>query len=194
MAANLNAVTLARMKTSSLIIAFALSLASQALMAAEALEAAVQTKVEEQIKLIQTWANDPAIVKAVKEHNAAVPADHAAMTQEKWKALPVLDPFVRSFTKNEAATALKSKKNDFVAEAFLSDANGLKVAFLSKTSNWSHKGKDKHDVPMTGKSWQGPAEIDESTGLLQVQVSVPVLEDGKPIGSLVVGLSVSKLK
>jgi len=46
---------------------------------------------------------------------------------------------------------------------------------------------------MTGKTWQGQPEVDESTGLQQVQVAVPILDGGKPIGSLVVGLSLTKL-
>jgi hypothetical protein len=88
---------------------------------------------------------------------------------------------------------LKSKKTDAVSEAFLSGSDGNKVAFLAKTSSCCHKGKAKHDDPMAGKTWQGPVEVDESTGLQQVQVAVPVLEGDKPIGSLVVGLSIAKL-
>ncbi len=80
-----------------------------------------------------------------------------------------------------------------VSEAFLSDADGLKVAFLSKTSNWNHKDKPKHDVPMADKMWQGPLEVDESSGIKQIQIAVPVLDGDKPIGSLVVGISVTKL-
>jgi hypothetical protein len=97
-------------------------------------------------------------------------------------------------TKTDAAEFLKSKKTEAISEAFVSDAQGNKVGFLAKTSNWNHKGKPKHDVPMTGKTWQGPVELDESTGLQQVQVAVPVLEGDKPVGSLVVGLAVSKLR
>ena len=122
-----------------------------------------------------------------------MPADHAALTQDKWRALIVLDPIVRGFTKNPVGQFLKSKKDDLVSEAFVSDAAGLKVGFIAKTTNWSHLGKPKHDVPMTGKNWQGPVEVDESSGQQQMQISVPVLDGGKPIGSLVVGLSVTKL-
>jgi hypothetical protein len=152
-----------------------------------------QAKVDAKVALIKAWAAEPAIVGAVAAHNALLPADHATMTQEKWKSLSVLDPFVRSFSKNPAGEALKAKKADWTTEAFVSDAKGLKVAFLSKPTGWSHAGKPKHDVPMTGKSWQGTIETDESSGLQQLQVSVPVLKDGQPIGSLVVGLSLSKL-
>ena len=157
------------------------------------LEPEQQAKIDAKITTIKTWAADPTIIAAVAAHNAQLPAEQAAMTQEKWKSLTVLDPFVRSFSKNPAGEALKAKKADWTTEAFVSDAKGLKVCFLSKPTNWSHAGKPKHDVPITGKSWQGTIEVDESSGLQQLQIAVPVLKDGQPIGSLVVGLSLSKI-
>ena len=181
------------MKTINLLVVLTTLLAN-CIVNGQSLEPAVQAKVNDQIKIIQTWANDPIVIKAVKDHNNSLPADHAAMTQDKWKSLTLLDPFVRSFSKNEAGVFLKSKKTEVVSEAFLSDANGLKVAFLNKTSSWSHKGKPKHDEPMNGKTWQGPIELDESTGLQQVQIAVPVKDGDKVIGSLVVGLALSKMK
>ena len=180
------------MKTRILLAAAVLSL-GLSIASAESLAPAVQAKVDEQIKVVAGWAADPIIVDAVRAHNAAVPADQSALTQEKWKTLTVLDPLVRSFAKNPVGQFLKSKKSDVVTEAFVSDAAGLKVGFVAKTSNWSHKGKPKHDVPMTGKTWQGAVEVDESSGQQQLQVAVPVLDGDKAIGSLVVGLSVTKL-
>ena len=177
----------------STLLTLAALLVGSTLLSAQSLPPAAQAKLDEEIKLLAGWAADPVIVDAVKAHNAATPADHAALTQDQWRALTILDPLVRSFAKNAAGQFLKAKKNDNVTEAFVSDAAGLKVAFIAKTTNWSHKGKPKHDVPMTGKSWQGPIEVDESSGQRQIQVSVPVLDGGKPIGSLCVGLSLSKL-
>jgi hypothetical protein len=161
--------------------------------AAAEVDPALQAKLDAQLKQIQAWANDPILVKAVKAQNAVLPPEYAAMTQEKWKGLSILDPLARSFTKNEVGQFLKSKKTEVITEAFVSDAARLKVGFLGKTSFWSHKGKPKHDLPMTGKIWQGPVEVDESSGAQQVQVSMPVLDGDKAIGSLVVGLSTSKL-
>jgi len=180
------------MKIRFLLIASIL-LGLRTLASAQGLDAATQSKIDEQIKSITAWASDPVLVDAVKAHNESVPAEQAALNQEKWRALTVLDPLVRGFTKNAAGQFLKGKRSDLITEAFVSDAAGLKVAFIAKTTNWSHKGKPKHDVPMTGKSWQGSVEVDESSGQQQLQVSVPVLDGGKPIGSLVVGLSVTKL-
>jgi hypothetical protein len=47
---------------------------------------------------------------------------------------------------------------------------------------------------MSGAVWQGEPEVDESTGVKQLQVAVPVLDGDKPIGSLVVGISLTKLE
>lgn len=160
---------------------------------AETLEPERQAKVDARIVEIKTWAADPVVVAAVAAQNAQLPADHAAMTQEKWKTLTVLDPFVRSLTRNEAAGVLKARRAEWVAEAFLNDASGRKVAFLGKTSSWSHGTSAKHTKPVAGDVWQGAVELDESTGLQQVQVAVPVLHEGKPAGSLVVGIALSKL-
>lgn len=160
---------------------------------AQAISPATQAKIDAKVAEIKTWAADPVIVDAVRAHNVPLAPELAALNQDKWRAMTVLDPIVRSFTKNPTGVFLKSKKDDLVTEAFVSDAAGYKVGFIAKTSNWTHKGKEKHDVPMTGKSWQGPVEVDESSGQQQLQVAVPVLDGGKPIGSLVVGLSVTKL-
>jgi hypothetical protein len=146
------------------------------------------------IATFTTWAEAPAIVNAVKAANAGVPPAYAAMSEERWASLSVLDPLVRDFTHNEAAAFLKSNRTPEVAEAFVSAADGTKVAFLSKPTNWIHKGKPKHELPMSGSVYRGPIEVDKSTGVQQIQIGVPVRDGGKPIGSLVAGVSVAKLR
>lgn len=160
---------------------------------AHAADDAIVAKVKAKLPAIEALATEPAIIAAIKAQNDAPSADAQSMTQDKWKTLPVLDGFVRALTKNDAAAVLKAKKDETVAEAFVSSAGGTKVAFLAKTTSWSHKGKPKHDKPMAGETWIGEVETDESTGQQQIQVAVPVMDAGKPIGSLVVGLSISKL-
>jgi hypothetical protein len=160
----------------------------------QALTPELKAKLEVKTKQLEHWSSDPELVAAVKERNENLPADAKAMTQEKWQKLTVLDPFVRSFTKTPLAMSLKAKKDEAISECFVSGADGTKVAFLAKTTNWSHADKDKHRVPMTGKHWIGPLEVDESSGQQQVQVGLPVLDKGKPIGSIVFGVNVAKLR
>ena len=173
------------------LIAFSVLLAAPLL--SETLPAELKVSVESKTKLLLAWGSDPKIVAAVKAHNASTSAAEQSMTNEKWKSLTLLDPFVRSYSKNELTQYLKTKADDSIAEAFVSGADGTKVAFLSKPTSWSHKGKDKHEMPMSGKTWYGPVEVDESSGARQIQVAIPVLDGKKPIGSIVVGLKVSKL-
>ena len=161
---------------------------------AESLTPEQTTALNKQIEEFKKVATDTKIVDAVKAVNAAALPDYKDMSQDKWKELPVLDPKVRYFSKTPAAELLKSKKSDMITEVFVNAADGTKVAFHSKTSNWSHKGKAKHDDPMAGKTWQGTVEMDESTGLKSIQVAVPVMDGGKAIGSMTVGFSVTKLK
>jgi hypothetical protein len=146
----------------------------------------------DELKKLAVLGSDAKVVAAVKAFNASPPAVAKDMDQAKWSQLSVLSPEVKTFTKNDLASYLKSKKSDKVTEIFVSGADGTKVAFLAKPTSWSHKGKPKHDKPMSGKTWIGNAELDESSGKLQIQVSFPVLDGGKAIGSVVVGLDASK--
>jgi hypothetical protein len=165
-----------------------------AVAAAQTLPPDLRAKVDARAAQLRAWGTDPTIVAAVKAHNAGLSAEEKAMTNQKWTQLTVLDPFVRAYTRNPAGQFLKSKKDAQIAECFVSGADGTKVAFLSKTTAWSHAGKDKHRVPMSGKVYVGPASMDDSTGLQLVQVGLPVLDGGRPIGSIVVGLAVSRMK
>jgi hypothetical protein len=47
---------------------------------------------------------------------------------------------------------------------------------------------------MTGETWIGAVKVDDSTGQQLIQVGLPVLDGKKPIGSVVVGLRVDKLR
>lgn len=157
---------------------------------------AVQRELDRHVELVRTWAADPVIVEAVIAQNEKGPI--AGMDNLKWKTLRRGDALVRDFQSNPAGEYLKKKitdSNGTFAEAFLSGARGEKVAFFEKTTSYLHKGAPKFDAPFTsGKSWQGQPEFDESSQAHQIQVSVPVLSGGKPVGVLVVGVSLTRLE
>ncbi len=154
----------------------------------------IKAKIANKASQLKSWSTDPTIVASVKAANTNPAEEAKGMTNERWSKLTLLDPVVRSFSRNPLAQYIKTKRDDQISECFISTAAGTKVAFLAKPTSWSHADKDKHKVPMSGKVWTGPEEVDQSTGELQVQVGLPVLDGGKPIGSIVVGLSVAKLK
>lgn len=152
-------------------------------------------KLDAAIKQLSSFSTDPEVVRAVKAYNSTPRSpEEMAMTNEKWHNLTVFDPFVREVGKTPLSTYLKSKRDDVIVKVFVSGADGGKVGFDAKTEHWTHKGMPKHDVPMSGKVWTGAAKLDDSTGLQIVQVGLPVLDRGNPIGSIVFGLRVDKLR
>ena len=70
------------MKLKNILVA-AILLCRGVLAFADGLAAPIQAKVDEHFKAIAAWAADPVIVEAVKAHNASVPAEQAALNQDK---------------------------------------------------------------------------------------------------------------
>ena len=157
---------------------------------------AVQGQLDKEKTAIVSWASDPVIVKEVQLQNKKGPLP--GMDNDTWKTTRRSDPVIMAFQDNPAGRYLKAKleqEGSVFNEAFLSASKGEKVAFVEKTTSYIHKGKPKFDVPFTtGKSWQGEPEFDESSQTYAVQISTPVLSDGKPIGVLVVGVNLSYLE
>jgi hypothetical protein len=155
----------------------------------------IKAKFDAKVKQLQRFSSDPQIVSAVKSYNATAPSVEAkAMTNEQWRSLSLFDPFVRSIGKSAFSEYLKTLRDDEVAKIFVSGADGGKVGFDAKTEHWTHKGMPKHDVPMSGQMWVGSVKLDDSTGLQMIQVSFPVLDAGRPIGSIVFGLRSDRLR
>jgi hypothetical protein len=170
--------------------------ASGAAWAGFEMTAAIQAELDKQKTVVAGWAASPVIVGAVAEQNHKGPI--AGMDNAKWKTTRRSDPVVVGFQANAAGQFLKAKlaeSQGAVSEAFLSAAQGEKVAFAEKTSYYIHNGMAKFDVPFkSGKPWQGQAEFDESSQTYAIQISVPVVADGRPIGALVVGINLSHLE
>ncbi len=179
----------------SLVIALA-GLVARTTWAGFEITPAVQKELDKQVEKVKAWAEDPVIIKAVIAQNEKGPI--AGLDNPKWKTLRRGEAVVKEFQSNPAGQYLKQKiadSNGTYSEAFLSAALGEKVAFFEKTTSYLHKGMPKFDVPFSsGKAWQGQPEFDESSQSHQVQISVPVVSSGKPVGVLVVGVSLTKLE
>lgn len=157
---------------------------------------AVQVELDKQKTVIAAWAADPVIAGAVKAQNATGPIQ--GMDNPKWKTVRRSDAAVKALQQSPAGQLLKSKveaASGAFNEAFLNASRGEKVAFVEKTTSYIHAGQAKFDVPFTtGKAWQGKLEFDESSQTHAVQISVPVVADGKPVGVLVVGVNLTHLE
>ena len=152
------------------------------------------------------WLSDKIVVNAVKAQNEK----HASLSQadidkldKQWMAEvdAAQKPLIDSLMKNELSAFLAKKKAEaqgVVTEVFVMDNKGLNVGQSDITSDYWQGDEDK---------WQktfllGPDAIhfgkvnkDESTQMLQMQVSVSIKdpETGKVIGAVTFGINVDQL-
>jgi hypothetical protein len=169
--------------------------AAQARESANRITPEMQTELDAQKRTVASWARNATIVSAIAAQNAKGPIP--GMTNRAWKRLAPDDALVGSFQTNAAGKWLAGKlasSKGLYREAFVSAAQGEKVAFFAKPTRYVHKGEPKFDVPMKGSVWQGEPEFDKSSDSYVIQLAAPVIRDGKPIGVLVVGVSMKSLK
>jgi len=157
---------------------------------------AMQKEIDRHTEIVKGWAANPTIVKAVLAQNEKGPIP--GMDNAKWKTVRRSDDLIKGFIKSEAGKFLTQKveeSNGLYVRTFLNGAQGEKVAFNEKTIDYLHKGREKFDSPFSsGKAWQGKPELDQPTQTYDVQVAVPVVSGGKPVGVLIVGLNLSLLE
>jgi hypothetical protein len=85
------------------------------------------------------------------------------------------------------------QRNASYGEAFLTDKKGANVAAYPATSDYWQGDEEKFTASFNdgrGKIFIGAVEYDESSNTHAAQVSVPVVDKGKAIGVLIVGVTV----
>lgn len=144
---------------------------------------------------IKSWAASPLLIEAVREQNEKrMPLEEIQRIDSDWIAGRA-DDLATALVHNGVGRYLRGridKNKQLYTEAFLCDNQGAVVGEFPKTSDYWQGDEDKFIMCYNngkGRDYAGPLEFDESTGIYSVQVSVPVLDEGKTIGVLVVGLN-----
>jgi hypothetical protein len=156
----------------------------------EQLEAVLAPK----IRAVKRLAANLAVVDAVKAQNAeATNIEQIKQIDEEWRATKTLTAFKRSLQRNPAGRFLRRhvRRNPTYGEAFLTDKHGANVAAYPATSDYWQGDETKFTASYDdgkGKIFIGDVEYDESSQTHAAQVSVPVIDRGKAIGVLVVGV------
>ena len=152
------------------------------------------------IRTVQHMTFNPVIINAVRQQNAQnLSLSIIQQRDDEWKATDNLTPFKRSLQHSKAGKLLKRHVtiNDSFNEAFLTDNQGANVAAYPATSDYWQGDEEKWIESFNsgdGKIFIGPIEEDESTQTAAVQISAPILDQGKTIGVLVVGITLDYVK
>jgi len=149
------------------------------------------------IPVIKKWGEDPVLVAAVKEQNAkGMTLDQIQKRDKEWMATTGMDDQMKAMMKNAAAQELDKLEatKPYFFESILMDNQGANVAMTNKTSDYWQGDETKFtNAFKVGGVDIGKSKFDDSAKAYLIQVSVPVLEGGKPIGALCVGINLDEL-
>lgn len=150
-------------------------------------------KLREDAAKIELWGKDPEIIKEVSAQNTkAISLDEIKKIDAEWIASKTETERMKTLMSNPCSKRIVelSKELD-VAEAMVMDNQGALVCMTRKTSDYWQGDEPKwQDSYVGGKGalFVEKAEYDESTRQTIIHISVPVMEGGKAIGAITVGV------
>ncbi|WP_295404046.1 cache domain-containing protein [uncultured Thiocystis sp.] len=155
--------------------------------------------VNQILPMLQEWGSNPILVEAVREQNAlARPLEEIKRLDAEWMAASGVTPFMEGMMNSAPAQELKrlEQTKPYFLELFLMDRQGANVAMTNKTSDYWQGDEEKFTHSFKGG--QGALNIsevkfDESAQVYLVQVSVPVLDEGRAIGAMTIGIDLDQL-
>lgn len=142
---------------------------------------------------------NPVIVAAVKAENAkGKTLDQIKAMDKKWKATPGIADNMQALMDSECGRYLGKvlDSQPYYAEIFVMDNQGANVAMTDKTSDYWQGDEAKFQKSYnggTGAVFVDEVEFDDSTQAYLCQVSVPVIDGGKVIGAITIGVDVDQI-
>jgi len=161
---------------------------------------ALAKEVKDVVPEVVSAAANPVIVSAVKEQNdKGLKLANIQEVDKEWMAAKEPTAFMKSLTSNAAAKALAKieLRKPYLVEFILTDNQGANVAITGMTSDYWQGDEPKFTNAFAdgkGDTYIARPQKDKSTGEVISQVSVPVMNGGKAIGTLTVGVRAEKLK
>lgn len=184
------------MKPTLFLLTLGLLLAAQPLSAQS--QAELKTKLADKIERVERLAKAPVLIDAVKQQNAeGLSLATIKQRDGEWAKGESLRQQLASSAAGEFLARMVAKNQAIYNEAFLTDNQGANIACSPDTSDYWQGDEEKWTASFAsgkGEVFIGPVKMDESTKTEAVQISVPVMEGGKAIGVLVVGVKLSYIE
>lgn len=145
------------------------------------LSADTQSKVKVYQDKLANWAQDDDIINAIKSMNAK---SMNSMNNKDWKALSANDPIVEKYIINPAGKKLSTWQQDkSLGKLFIRDQKGNFVAGSKKPAIYNISDRPPFKNAIQGKPWNSKkAKEDPTTKRSSIQLSQPVISEGKNIG------------
>lgn len=149
----------------------------------------VQAKVDKYKQKLVEWAANPVVVSAVKEANAK--GSLAGMSNSKWLEVDEKDSVSQAFITSKAGSLVKKWEEDKeINKLVVRDEKGNLVAASTKPLLYNNAVRPVYINAMKGQPWAATAVApDPTTQIKSVQASAPVMDAGKVIGVIHVGIT-----
>lgn len=149
------------------------------------------------VPVIKKWGEDPILIAAVKAQNAkSMTLDQIQKRDKEWMATTGMDDQMKAMMKNSGAQELDKLEatKPYFFESILMDNQGANVAMTNKTSDYWQGDEPKFiNAFKVGGVDIGKSKFDDSAKAYLIQVSIPVVDGGKVIGALCVGINLDEL-
>jgi len=156
-------------------------------------------KLNEVVSRLKETGSDAALISAVEKQNRENLSIATIKSRDKkWQETSGLDDLMKSLMSNEGAKRLAKieKENRMIVESFLMDKKGANVAMTNKTSDYWQGDEAKFTKSFNGGKGSihiGKSKFDKSAQAYVVQVSVPVMSEGRAIGAITYGVNIDDL-
>jgi hypothetical protein len=156
-------------------------------------------KINKVVEYVKTLRTSPALVAAVaKQNSLGTNLDSVKAQHKLWLASPGIDDTMRELMESAAAKQMHgiAKSHPYILQMFLMDKQGATVAMTHKTTEYWHGERPLFQKSFNdgkGAVFVDQEKFDESTQAYLVQISVPIMNAGKAVGALTVGIDIGKL-
>ena len=164
-------------------------------------ETMVRDIIRSKIPMAQKLARSPVLINAVQLQNAKrLTLESIKKKDQRWIKSGPDDAFKKAMQETAAGNVIKlylKAKSDIFNEIFLTDNQGANVTAVPATSDYWQGDEDKFIKAFNngnGTPYVGKIEYDKSTNTYAAQISVPVINTGKTIGVLVLGVRLSHVR
>lgn len=160
---------------------------------------AVAGDVKNALPEIKALASKPEVIAAVKAQNAkGSTLDSIKALDSKWIAASGNVPEAKAMLDSPLSASFKAVEaaKPYFVESILTDNQGANVAMSATTSDYWQGDEPKFVKAFAdgkGDDYIARPKKDESSGVVVAQVSVPVMDGGKAIGTLTIGVNVQAL-
>jgi len=167
---------------------------------ASAAEKAPQKVIDLANTTLTKLGKDPVIINAVKSENAkGKTMSKIKEMDKKWIATPGVTDNMKALMVSTCGKYLQNLQNSasYYAELFVMDNQGANVAMTDKTSDYWQGDEAKFIKAYNngeGSIHISDVKFDDSTQAYVVQVSVPVMDGGKAIGAITIGIDIDKIE